>query len=64
MSALSSEQILEHLANNRIDLGVSYLDRLDHERFESLAFSETRMGLLYDQRSFSFGEARVELGSR
>lgn len=57
MSALSSEQILEHLANNRIDLGVSYLDRLDNERFESLAFSETRMGLLYDQRTFTFGDA-------
>jgi DNA-binding transcriptional LysR family regulator len=57
LSALSSEQILEQLADNRIDIGVSYLDRLDNERFESLAFDETRMGLLYDQRSFSFGEA-------
>ncbi|MBV4460867.1 LysR family transcriptional regulator [Pseudomonas sp. COR58] len=57
LSSLSSEQILEHLANNRIDLGVSYLDRLDSERFESLELSETRMGLLYDQRFFTFGEA-------
>jgi hypothetical protein len=29
---------------------VSYLDRLDNERFDSLALGETRMGLLYDQR--------------
>jgi DNA-binding transcriptional LysR family regulator len=57
MSSLSSEQILEQLANNRINIGVSYLDRLDNERFESHAFSETRMGLLYDQRTFTFGEA-------
>jgi DNA-binding transcriptional LysR family regulator len=57
LSALSSEQILEQLANNRLDLGVSYLERLDGERFDSLAFSETRMGLLYDQRFFSFGDA-------
>ncbi|MCI1740616.1 MAG: LysR family transcriptional regulator [Pseudomonas veronii] len=56
LSALSSEQILEQLASNRLDLGVSYLDRLDNERFDSLALGETRMGLLYDQRYFSFGE--------
>ena len=43
--------------DNRLDLGVSYLERLDGERFDSLAFSETRMGLLYDRRFFSFGEA-------
>ena len=29
LSALSSEQILEQLANNRLDIGVSYLERLD-----------------------------------
>jgi DNA-binding transcriptional LysR family regulator len=56
LSSLSSEQVLEHLANNRIDIGVSYLERLDSERFDSLAFDETRMGLLYDQRSFTFSE--------
>ncbi len=33
LSALSSEQILEQLASNRLDLGVSYLERLDNERF-------------------------------
>lgn len=57
LSALSSEQILEHLASNRLDLGVSYLDRLDGEHFDSLALAETRMGLLYDQRHFHFDEA-------
>jgi DNA-binding transcriptional LysR family regulator len=36
LSSLSSEQVLEHLANNRIDIGVSYLERLDSERFDSL----------------------------
>ena len=30
LSALSSEQILEQLASNQLDVGVSYLDRLDH----------------------------------
>jgi DNA-binding transcriptional LysR family regulator len=67
LSALSSERILEQLANNRIDLGISYLERLDGERFDTLSFSETHMGLLYDHRFFSFGdqplrwEALIEL---
>ena len=56
LSSLSSEQILEQLANNRIDLGISYLERLDNDRFEALPFSHTRMGLLYDQRFFFFDE--------
>jgi DNA-binding transcriptional LysR family regulator len=56
LSSLSSEQILEQLASNRIDLGVSFLDRLDAERFDSLPLSETRMGLLFDQRHYDFGE--------
>ena len=56
LSSLSSEQVLEQLASNRIDLGVSFLERLDAERFDSMPLSETSMGLLYDQRYFSFGE--------
>jgi DNA-binding transcriptional LysR family regulator len=56
LSSLSSEQILYQLASNRLDLGVSYLDRLDTDRFDSLELAETRMGLMYDQRHFSFGE--------
>jgi len=57
LSSLSSEQILDQLASNRLDLGVSYLDRLDTERFDSLQLAETRMGVMYDQRYFSFAEA-------
>lgn len=56
LSSLSSEQILEQLASNRIDLGVSYFERLDTSRFEALPLGETRMGLLYDTRHFQFGE--------
>lgn len=56
LSALSSEQILEQLASNQLDLGVSYLERLDPQRFEFLELAEARMGLLYDERHFSFGD--------
>jgi DNA-binding transcriptional LysR family regulator len=67
LSSLSSEQVLEQLASNQLDLGVSYLDRLDGERFESLSLAQTSMGLVYDHRHFSFGdeplswEALIEL---
>lgn len=56
LSALSSEQILEQLASNSLDLGVSYLERLDNERFETLPLGDTRMGLLFDPGHFDFGE--------
>jgi DNA-binding transcriptional LysR family regulator len=59
LSSLSSEQIIEQLASNRLDLGVSFLERVDTERFESLVLNETRMGLLYDQRFFTFGAEPV-----
>lgn len=50
--ALSSEKILEGLGRNQLDLGLSYLDRLDREHFEGLELAETRMGLLHDRRHF------------
>jgi DNA-binding transcriptional LysR family regulator len=59
LAALSSEQILEQLASNRLDLGVSYLDRLNSEHFDSLNLMQTRMGLLYDQRFFRFEAAEL-----
>ncbi|MBT8765631.1 LysR family transcriptional regulator [Metapseudomonas boanensis] len=55
--SLSSEQVLEGLARNQLDLGLSYLDRLDREHFESLELAQTRMGLLHDRRHFTFDDA-------
>lgn len=57
LSSLSSDELLEQLASNRLDLGVSYLDRLDPSRFESLVLNETRMGLLHDHRHYVFEDA-------
>jgi DNA-binding transcriptional LysR family regulator len=58
--SLSSEQILEGLAGNQLDLGLSYLDRLDPARFISLTLARTRLGLLYDQRHFSFSQPGLD----
>lgn len=55
LSALSSEQILDQLASNRLDIGLSYLDRLDRERFDCQALADTRMGLLHAPTHFQFG---------
>ncbi|VXC07473.1 DNA-binding transcriptional regulator, LysR family [Pseudomonas sp. 8Z] len=54
LHALSSEQVLERLARNQLDLGLSYLDRLDREHFASLELAETRMGLLYCANHWRF----------
>ncbi|UCJ18200.1 LysR family transcriptional regulator [Pseudomonas sp. MM211] len=57
--ALSSDQILERLGSNQLDLGLSYLDRLDREHFDSLELAATHMGLLYDRRHFQFTETTL-----
>lgn len=57
--ALSSEQILERLGRNQLDLGLSYLERLDRQHFSSLELAETRMGLLHDRRYFCFEQAQL-----
>lgn len=67
ITVLSSDQIIEKLGRNQLDLGLCYLERLDRERFDVHLLSKTRMGLLYDRRHFRFElpvlgwEALVEL---
>lgn len=57
--SLSSEQILEGLARNQLDLGLGYLDRLDACQFDSFVLANTRMCLLYDQRFFRFTQTSL-----
>ncbi|WP_068830579.1 LysR substrate-binding domain-containing protein [Pseudomonas sp. BMS12] len=57
--ALSSEQILERLGRNQLDLGLSYLERLDRQHFSCLELAETRMGLLHDRRHFCFEKSQL-----
>ena len=54
LHALSSEQIIEGLGRNQLDLGLSYLDRLDRQHFACLELGEARMGLLFSPRHFPF----------
>lgn len=52
--ALSSEDILERLGRNLLDLGLSYLDGYDASGFITLPLGKTRMGLLHNERHFRF----------
>lgn len=52
--ALSSEEILERLGRNLLDLGLSYLDGYDESGFVTLPLGQTRMGLLHDERHYRF----------
>lgn len=54
VSVLSSEQIYERLGRNQLDLGISYLERLDRVLFDAYPLTEVHMGLLHDPRRFSF----------
>ncbi|MGX5221256.1 LysR family transcriptional regulator [Pseudomonas segetis] len=58
--SLSSEQILERLSSNQIDLGLSYVERLDREHYQSLELAESRMGLLYDRRHFQLADQQLK----
>ncbi|MDR6228476.1 DNA-binding transcriptional LysR family regulator [Pseudomonas sp. SORGH_AS199] len=60
LQVLSTERILEAVASNRLELGISYLEHLDPARFDSLTLTETRMGLLYDERHFSFDQVALD----
>ena len=58
LSSMSSEQIIDGLSRNDLDLGLCYLDNhLDNEsteQFEAIALDVTSMGLLFDIRYFHF----------
>ncbi|WP_447717185.1 LysR family transcriptional regulator [Pluralibacter gergoviae] len=53
--ALSSEQILDGISSNRLDLGIGYLNTLDSDVFDAIPLPRTRMGLLHDTRHFTLG---------
>ncbi|SDU11445.1 LysR family transcriptional regulator [Halopseudomonas salegens] len=47
LTTLSSEQILEQLASNQLDLGLGYLNKIDPASFASLTLAMPTMGLLF-----------------
>lgn len=54
LSSLSSEQIIDGLSRNQLDLGICYLDQVDASAFDVIELGTTTMGLLHDTRHFRF----------
>ncbi|MFJ3487690.1 LysR family transcriptional regulator [Pseudomonas sp. NPDC090202] len=57
--SMSSDEIIEGLANNQLDLGVCYLEHVNQNYFEFFEIGSTKVGLLYDKRHFDFEEGEI-----
>ncbi|TVP90589.1 MAG: LysR family transcriptional regulator [Pseudomonadaceae bacterium] len=53
LTTLSSEQILDQLASNQLDLGLCFLSNIDPVAFNSLPLAHPAMGLLFDPAHFT-----------
>lgn len=60
LSSLSSEQIIDGLGRNQLDLGLCYLDQVNRAYFEVIELASTRMGLLHDTRYFTFEQSEMK----
>lgn len=52
--SMTSEQIIDGVSRNQLDLGICYLQHLDEGQFKIARLPQTRMGLLHDKRHFDF----------
>ena len=57
--AMSSDQILDGISSNRLDLGIGYLTSLDSAAFDAIPLPRTRMGLLHDVGHFPIDRASL-----
>ena len=63
LSSMTSEQIIDGLNRNQLDLGLCYLDQVDSRFFEVIRLTATRMGLLHDVRHFKFSAPELSWAS-
>ncbi|ENM5889845.1 LysR family transcriptional regulator [Vibrio mimicus] len=59
LCSITSEQVVDGLNRNQLDLGLCYLDQVDISHFEVLELSATSLGLLHDARHFTFSEPQM-----
>ncbi|MGR2769940.1 LysR family transcriptional regulator [Photobacterium sp. GSS17] len=57
--SMTSEQVIDGLNRNQLDLGLCYLDQVDTTHFDVIKLSATSMGLLHDVRHFAFPESEL-----
>ncbi|MDU4226911.1 MAG: LysR family transcriptional regulator, partial [Klebsiella grimontii] len=55
--SMTSEQIIDGVSRNQLDLGICYLHHVDSQLFNVVWLPNTRMGLLHDKRHFQFADA-------
>lgn len=59
LSSMTSEQIIDGLSRNQLDLGLCYIDQVNRSHFEVIELASTSMGLLYDTRYFQFEQLEL-----
>ncbi|MBA1196996.1 LysR family transcriptional regulator [Pseudomonas plecoglossicida] len=65
LSSSTSEQIVDGLSRNQLDLGICYLDQVNSRFFDVIELGTTTMGLLHDTRHYQFEQSELawdELG--
>jgi DNA-binding transcriptional LysR family regulator len=55
--SMTSEQIIDGVSRNQLDLGICYLHHVDSQLFNVVWLPNTRMGLLHDKRHYPFDDA-------
>jgi len=57
--SMTSEQIIDQLNRNQLDLGMCYTDQVNSAYFDMVEMSSTDLGVLYDSRYFDFAESEI-----
>jgi DNA-binding transcriptional LysR family regulator len=57
--SMTTEQIIDQLNRNQLDLGMCYVDQVNTAYFDVIELDSTKLGVLFDERHFDFAESEV-----
>lgn len=57
--SMTTEQIIDQLNRNQLDLGMCYVDQVNTAYFDVIELDSTKLGVLFDERYFDFAESEV-----
>ncbi len=57
--SMTTEQIIDQLNRNQLDLGMCYVDQVNTSYFDVIKLDSTKLGILFDERHFEFAERIV-----
>ncbi|OXE28558.1 LysR family transcriptional regulator, partial [Vibrio parahaemolyticus] len=55
--SMTTEQIIDQLNRNQLDLGMCYVDQVNTAYFDVIELDSTKLGVLFDERHFDFAES-------